>query len=387
MSLDKLTIVVSGMISAVPYQGGATWAVLQYLLGFKELGHEVYFVESLKQTALAPAGALLEASVNAAYFRQIAAEFGFERNSILTLEGTDQSVGLNYDSFRRAARRADLLVNISGTLTDESLMADIPVRVYLDLDPGFTQLWQSIENIDLHVLSHTHFVTIGLAIGQPGCRIPTCGVQWIPTLQPVALRYWPAAEGFSRDALTTVANWRGYGSIQHGGLLYGQKAHSLRQFITLPSIAREKFMLALAIHPDERNDLAALEENGWILIDPVQAASTPALYQEFVRGSKAEFGIAKSGYVLGECGWFSDRSICYLASGRPVIAQETGFSEFLPTGEGLFNFKTHEDVLAGIEELRSDYSRHSRAARLIAEQHFESGKVLSTLLDCLGVPA
>jgi hypothetical protein len=142
--------------------------------------------------------------------------------------------------------------------------------------------------------------------------------------------------------------------------------------------------LALAIHPDEAKDLAALSANGWRLLDPARVASTPAGYQRFIQGSKAEFGIAKSGYVAARCGWFSDRSICYLASGRPVIAQDTGFDRSLPTGTGLFSFATSEDVLTAIEALQRDYVRHARAARAVAEEHFDSDKVLARLLNRIG---
>src|SRR2546421_8685479 len=134
-------------------------------------------------------------------------------------------------------------------------------------------------------------------------------------------------------------------------------------------------MLALSIHPDETKDLAALKGNGWKLLNPLDVSSTPSQYRRFIQTSKAEFGIAKSGYVLSRCAWFSDRSVCYLASGRPVIAQETGFSRFLPVGDGLFAFQTANDVLRAIEEMRSDYARHARAARAIAGEYFDSKKV------------
>jgi glycosyltransferase involved in cell wall biosynthesis len=199
------------------------------------------------------------------------------------------------------------------------------------------------------------------------------------------LERWPAAGRITRDALTTVANWRGYGSVEHEGFFYGQKAHSWRQFFSLPARTTERFAPALAIHPEEDEDLAALRANGWHLIDPERVAQTPAGYRRFVRGSKAEFGIAKSGYVAARCGWFSDRSVCYLASGRPVIAQETGFGRFLPVGDGLFAFETIDEVLASIEALNGDYDRHARAARAVAEEHFDSDKVLGRLLGALGV--
>jgi hypothetical protein len=261
----------------------------------------------------------------------------------------------------------------------------VPTRVYLDLDPAFNQLWHVAQGIDMRFEGHTHFVTIGLAIGQADCAVPTCGRKWITTRQPIVLEHWPVAGAIVHEGLTTVGNWRGYGSITLDGVFYGQKAHSLREFIHLPKLTPEKFMPALAIHPGEMNDLKALVDNGWMLLDPREVTSTPEQYRQFIQGSKAEFGIAKSGYVASRCGWFSDRSICYLASGRPVIAQETGFSRFLPSGNGLFSFTTCEDVLSAIDAINGDCSRHARAAREIAQEYFDSNKVLTRFLQVVGV--
>src|SRR5205814_8165332 len=188
---------------------------------------------------------------------------------------------------------------------------------------------------------------------------------WMIALQRIVLDRWPLAKQITCDALTTIANWRGYGSIEHQGVMYGQKVHSLRRFMSLPMLTQEKFMLAVSIHAKETRDLADLANNGWQLIDPVDVAGTPAKYQQFIQGSKAEFGIAKSGYVASRCGWFSDRSVCYLASGRPVIAQETSFSRFLPVGQGLFAFETVDDVLGAIDSVNRDYARHAQSARAL----------------------
>jgi hypothetical protein len=384
VAAPKLTIFLSGMIAADPFQGGATWAVLQYLLGFRQLGHDVYFIEPLLEKSVQPAGSLLAQSTNAAYFRQVVQRFGLKHHSALFRPGTREIVGLPYDQLCDVARRANVLVNISGMLTDEPLTSPIPRRVYLDLDPAFNQFWHATQGIDMHFGGHTHHVTVGLAVGEADCVVPACGLSWLTTLQPIVLAYWPRADAIVYDALTTVGNWRAYGSIEYQGVFYGQKAHALRPLITLPTRTVEKFMLALAIHPGEAKDLAALASNGWHLLDPNQLANTPDRYQQFIRGSKAEFGIAKSGYVAARCGWFSDRSICYLASGRPVLAQETGFSQYLPTGEGLFAFQTAEDVLSAIDALRRDYPRHARAARALAEEQFDSDKVLSRLLRRIG---
>ncbi|HEY2147165.1 MAG TPA: hypothetical protein VGH32_04465 [Pirellulales bacterium] len=410
MSDRKRTIIVSGMIAADPGQGGATWAVLQYVLGLRRLGHDVYFVEPLPAKSLRKSGrpsvgavsgsgdpdttpgsadtelsaSTLHDSINAAYFRAVADQYGLRDRASLLLAGTRETFGLPYDELVAVGRRADALVNISGMLTDEAILAAIPVRIYLDLDPAFNQLWHN-QGIEMRLAGHTHFVTIGQTIGQADCPIPTCGVSWIATNQPIVLEHWPACDTIDFDALTTVGNWRGYGSITHDGVFYGQKAHSLRPFMSLPRKTKEKFILAMGIHPDEVQDLKSLNENGWELVDPIEVAGTPAAYQRFILESKAEFGIAKSGYVAARCGWFSDRSVCYLASGRPVIAQQTGFTRFLPAGEGLFAFESIDDVLAAIDAVRSDYKRHSRAARSLAAEFFDSDMVLSRLLRLTGV--
>ena len=373
------------MVAGDPWQGGATWAVLQYVLGLRQLGHEVYLVEPLSPKVIRPAGAGLGGSENAAYFSEVTSDFGLNHNSSLLLTGTKETVGLGYEQLSKISKTADLLLNISGMLADAELVSYVPVRVYLDLDPAFNQLWNAVQGIDMRFGGHTHFVTIGQGIGDPGCAVPSCGLDWLKTFQPVVLDQWPAAHQIRHDALTTIANWRGYGSIEHNGRHYGQKVHSLRQYMSLPTLTDERFLLALAIHPDETKDLAALSANGWRLADPGKVACDPASYQQFIQGSKAEFGIAKSGYVVSSCGWFSDRSVCYLASGRPVIAQETGFSRFLPTGEGLFAFNSTEAALESLNRLRADYTKHVRQARAIAEEFFDSRKVLTKLLEQVGV--
>jgi hypothetical protein len=382
---SRVTILVSGMIAADPHQGGATWAVLQYVLGLQQLGHDVYFVEPVPRASVLPKGAPLAESENARYFESIVADFDLRARSALLLAGTKETFGLRYDELRRLAHRTDLLINISGMLTDEALTAPIPIRVYLDLDPAFNQLWSATQGVNMRFGGHTHFVTIGQAIGEPGCRVPECGLRWLKMLQPVVLNRWPVASGITFDGFTTIANWRGYGSIEHEGTQYGQKAHSWRNLFSLPGRTHEKFVAALAIHPDETHDLAALASNGWQLLDPAEVAATPRQYQRFIQGSKAEFGVAKSGYVVSRCGWFSDRSVCYLASGRPVLAQQTGFTRCLPVGDGLFAFENVENVLEAIEELQRDYPRHACSARRMAEEFFDSNKVLGGMLDAVGI--
>lgn len=372
--MERLKILLSGMVAGDPHQGGATWAVLQYFAGLRALGHEVVLVEPVSPDRLVATGEV------ANYFDRLPLIDG---NAALLGRGGEQTLGLSFAELMRFADDADLLINPSGMLRDERLLEPIPVRAFLDLDPGFNQVWHETGH-DMGLDLHTHFLTMGQSVGRGDCPIPTCGKDWLPTVPPVVLERWPANVSAARyDGFTTVGHWRSYGSIEYGGIQYGQRAHSLRELIDLPGRTGSRFQLALGIHPDEIADLEALRVNGWELLDPYEVAGDPAGYAEFVRGSKAELSIAKSGYVVSHSGWFSDRSACYLASGRPVVAQETGFSAFLPTGEGLLAFVTTDLAAEAVAKVESDWKGHSRAARVLAEEHFDARKVLPRLLDRL----
>lgn len=368
----SMRIVVSGMLAGVPGQGGAAWAVLQYVLGLQRLGHDVVFVEP----------AVADAATRA-YFKDVVARFGLEDRAALLDPVSGACAGMRRRELMKRAGGADVLLNISGLLADEELLGAVGVRAFVDLDPAFTQLWSAAEGIDMGFDRHDRFVTIGGRIGSQGCSVPTCGRDWITTLQPIVLEHWPLGDRVEYTALTTVGHWRAYGSIEHDGVRYGQKAHTLRPLLELPERTGAPFALALGIHRDELRDLAALYRHGWELLDPAAVAGTPDAYAAFVRGSWAEFGLAKSGYAASACGWFSDRSICYLASGRPVLAVDTGFGEDIPAGEGVLAFSTLDEAVAGVEELRTGYERHRRAARALAEDLFDSDRVLGRLLACL----
>jgi hypothetical protein len=369
--MERLRILLSGMVAGDPRQGGATWAVLQYLAGLEALGHEVVVVEPVRSQ-------IDGNSPTARYFESLGLVEG--RAALLTAGG-EETIGLSYRQVADFAEGADLLLNISGMLRDERLLESIPVRAFLDLDPGFNQVWEAMGE-DMGLGLHTHHVTVGALVGREGCPIPTGGHTWIHTLPPVALDLWPRAGLPSRDAaFTTVGHWRSYGSIEHGGIHYGQRAHSLRELIELPTVCSSRFQLALGIHPEETADLEALRANRWDLVDPLAVAGTPTAYAEFIRRSRAELSVAKSGYVASRSGWFSDRSACYLASGRPVVAQDTGFGERLPVGVGLLAFATVDEAATAVEQVNAEWSRHSAAARELAEEHLQAKKVLSTLLE------
>jgi hypothetical protein len=379
--VERLKILLAGMVAGDPWQGGAAWAVLQYFLGLRRLGHDVFLVDPLEGESHQPEAGTLSKSDSAGTFRSL--KLPGHRATLLVTE-TEETVGAPYRALVEFAREAGLLINISGMLADERLVEPIPVRAFLDLDPGFNQVWQETGE-DIGLSAHNRFVTVGQAIGTTSCPVPTCGVSWIPTLPPVLLDRWPIASGPPRrDAFTSVGHWRSYGPIEHAGIRYGQRAHSLRALISLPRRSGARFELALGIHPGETDDLKALNANGWELLDPRRVAATPEAYAGFIRDSKAELGVAKSGYVASRCGWFSDRSACYLASGRPVIGQDTGFGDYLPVGEGLLAFSSVEEAAAAVEEVERDWPAHSRAARALAVEHLDSDRVLGGLIDRLG---
>jgi hypothetical protein len=377
-----LTVVVGGMVGRVPHQGGATWAVLQYLLGLRRLGHNVFFFESIDANSVMPARSPLSCSRNARYVETVMADAGLTSSWALLLEGTHETAGMNTDAVGEVFRRADLLLNLAGSLKDP-LVEVIPLRAYVDLDPAFTQIWQETYAIEMGLDTHTHFLSVGQSIGSSSCPVPALGRDWTGMLPPVVLDLWPAVPT-AAERWSSVANWRSYGSVEYAGQFYGQKAHSWRELLPLPALTGARYEVAMAIDPGDGGDLADLQAHGWHLVDPVTAAGSPDSYRRFIEGSRAELAIAKSGYVSSRSGWFSDRSVCYLSAGRPVVAQETGFSEWIPTGDGLCSFATLDEACEAVAQVEGDYERHSRGARRLAEEVFSSDKVLTSMMQAIG---
>jgi hypothetical protein len=258
-------------------------------------------------------------------------------------------------------------------------------KVYIDLDPGFTQFWHAAGSAGPRLAGHDSYFTIGENIGAPGCHIPTGDIRWLQTRQPVVLERWPVAPG-ALDRFTTIASWRGpYGPVRHDGRTYGLKVHEFRKFLTLPEQTQQHFEIALDIHPADGGDRDALLRHGWRIVEPRKVVPDPRAFRWYVQTSGAEFSVAQGIYVETHSGWVSDRTVRYLASGKPALVQDTGFSRNYPVGEGLVAFNTLEEAIAGAERIRRDYSAHCAAARAIAETYFDSNIVLSQLLDEAGV--
>ncbi len=378
---------IAGALAQKPKIAGHTWALLQYLLGFRRLGCETLFVDHLDPSVCADEAGrdgLPEGSVNLRYALDVVRCFGLEDDYVLLGPEGESLIGMPRSRLLERVRHSALLLNIMGYLRDEEVLGLAPRRVFLDIDPGFGQFW---NELGLHhpFAGYDAYVTIGLNIGRPDCTIPTCGLDWIVTPQPVVLEWWPPSDVLG-ESFTTIASWRGaYGPVEFRGKTYGLRVHQFRRFVELPGLTRRTFELALAIHPNETRDLALLSDNGWALVDPHVVAGDPLSYRNYIGRSLAEFSVAKDIYVQTRGGWISDRSLCYLASGRPVLAQETGFSHHYPTGEGLLAYSTPEEAVAGVEEIVRRPDRHARAARALAEEYFDSDKVLSRLLQQLGV--
>jgi hypothetical protein len=364
-------ILLAGVLAGVPGQGGASWAVLQYRHGFAALGHDVLFVE--------PAPARPDVL---AYFDRVVAAEGLAGRAALLHPGRC-ATGVDYRDIARFAAGADVLVNLAGALTDPELTGPVHRRIYVDLDPVFTQLWQA-QGVDMGLAGHDVHFTVGPALGTSACPVPGGGVEWRPTVPPVVLDRWRYAVEPARQGWTTVGHWRSYGPVVHDGVFYGQKAHSVRKLLALPELLAPlgaRFEPALALHPGEDADVAALAAHGWRRLDPAVVAADPERYHEFVTGSLGEIAIAKAGYVTARCGWFSDRSACYLAAGRPVVAQDTGWSRFLPAGEGLLRFDGAAEAADAVGEVAGNYGRHRKAARALAEDALDARLVLPRLLD------
>jgi hypothetical protein len=274
------------------------------------------------------------------------------------------------------------VLNVSAANPLRSWLEKTPVRVFIDTDPVFEQIRQlTIPDRRARALEHTSFFSFGENIERPETAIPHDGLPWRATRQPIVLDAWPVTSGPSGGKFTTVMQWESYPPREYQGVQYGLKAASFAPFVDLPLRAGPVLELALGT-PSAPRDL--LKSNGWELRDPLDVTRDPWTYQEYIRASKGEFSVAKHGFVAARCGWFSERSAAYLASGRPVLAQETGFSDWLTAGDGLVPFSTPDEALAGIEAINRRYDAHCRAAREIAAEYFAAEKVLARLIDQTG---
>jgi hypothetical protein len=368
-----MRILFAGIIARYPF-GGVTWCSLMYLLGLRALGHEVFYIEDTGECVYDPVQntRATDPTYGTTYINDALAPFGLG----------DQWAFVNYDGsyhgrsaadVRRYAEGADLFINLSGGSwfwRDE--YARIPRKVFIDSDPAFTQL--AIAKAEPWYVAFfrefDHLFTFGSNVGTPASDVPVGDFVWHKTWQPVTIEDW-ATGASPRDRFTTVMTWQ----IESFTDVGGNKDLEFVRFIDLPSLTPQRFELAI------NGPETLLKEHGWSTVPAMATSRTPWDYRQFIQNSKAEFGVAKHTYVATRSGWFSDRTECYLAAGRPALVQDTGWSAHLPAGEGLLAFSSPDEALAGIEAINASYTSQARRAGEIASEYFDARVVLPRLLE------
>jgi hypothetical protein len=372
-------VVFSGSIGRFPI-GGHAWINMQYLIGLRELGHEVYYLEECGDASWVydwEAQALTdELEYPSRYVAACLAEAGLAGRWIY--RAGDRAAGMSLEAFRQVCAAASLLLVHAVPLARWRPEYLLPRRhAFIDADPGFVQigLCRGDPLLAETVARCQSLFTVGQQVGAEGCLIPDTGRRWHPTVAPIALSHWPEVEDEPGPEFTCVLQWRGFRDEVHEGVVYGQKDREFPRFLTLPRLTRQRFRIALTGAGPE-----VLAGHGWAVEPGWVVSRTPASYRAFIRGSRAEFGVAKHGYVQTQGGWFSDRSVCYLACGRPVLVQDTGLCGWLPLGKGVVAFRNLQEALAGVEDINADYRGHCRQARRLAESVFATDRVLPELV-------
>jgi hypothetical protein len=346
------------------------------------LGWEVWLVEQVDSKKCVDGNFQpidFDRSANLSHWKKITEEFCFPCS--LFVDGKAD----NEKEFLLFARDAKVFLNISGHFKQHRVVAHIPQRIYLDLDPAFTQIWACAYNCDMNFEGHNHFFSVGTQIAS--ARIPQTGHAWIPTPPPVDLTFWEPQASAASPSLnhwTTVAHWYGYNDIEWEGLPYTGKSAEFKKIEKLPSMTSASLMLATDLKP-ENEGYAEIISQGWKIHQASEICGDWETYRQFLADSRGEFAVAKGGYVTSHCGWFSDRSACYLALGRPVILQETGWSKFFNVDAGLLSFTDASSAVVALQKVESDYELHSRAAREIAEKFLDARKVAHNLLNNIGL--
>jgi hypothetical protein len=386
-----LRVIVTGLVGLHPV-GGVAWDYLQYLLGFARLGHDVYYHEDtwswpyhpLEKSHTADPG--YSARYIGEFFRRYAPELG-QRWHYFHLH--ESSHGMSRAAFDRVARSADLFVNVSGaSLLPESLAPGC-IKIFLDTDPGYNQIvlsekpaWsENVERWCALVADHDVHFTYAENIDGDDCQVPKAGYRWVTTRMPVVTELWeriarpPPPSG---APWTTIMTWNAFkGPLLYRGREYKSKGAEFKKFLSLPGRVDSPMKVAVG---GKKAPFEQLHRHGWQVQDGPTATLTPQSYQALIGGSRGEFSTAKHVYVATRSGWFSCRSACYLAAGRPVVVQDTGFSGFIPTGEGILPFTNLSEAAEAVREAEGNFERHSKSARDVAAAEFAAEKVLERML-------
>jgi hypothetical protein len=386
----KGKIIVFGIMFWFPL-AGVTYQFLHYLIALRRLGYDPYYIEDSGRWIYDPGLNDLspDATGNVEAVVPILEAHGFgQRWAFRGNYPEGRCYGMEADQILRLYREADAFLNVTGgqELREEHMACGR--RVYVETDPVAAQI--KLVQGDAATLAalqghDTHF-SFGGNFGAPDCRVPLQQFKWLPTVQPVVLDLWPqVSDGRPNGAAyNTIATWENTGKdvVYEGETYYWSKDREFMKFIDLPRRRQVPFELAVGVEPPVRQ---LLESNRWRISDPFDVSVNVDSYRDFIRHSRGEFTVAKDQNIRLRSGWFSDRSACYLAAGRPVINQDTAFGSYLPTGRGLFAFQTMDDILTAVDAIETDYSGHCRAAREIAEEYFAAEKVLASLMQRAGL--
>jgi len=388
----RLRIIVTGLVGLHPV-GGVAWDYLQYLLGFARLGHEVYYHEDTWSWPYHPLQKThsADASYSAWYIGDFLHRYAPDlARSWHYLHLHEHSYGMSREAFDRVARSADVFVNVSGASLLPDSLAPGCVKIFLDTDPGYNQIvlterpsWsENVERWCASVADHDVHFTYAENIDGDDCLVPKAGYQWRRTRMPVVMDLWdrlPQIRPSDGAPWTTIMTWNAFkGRLLYRGTEYKSKGAEFTKFLSLPQFVGPRMKVAVG---GVNAPLGQLHQHGWEVVDGPTATLTPQSYQELIASSRGEFSTAKQVYVATRSGWFSCRSACYLAAGRPVVVQDTGFSRLIPTGEGLLAFQNLSEAVEAIQRVEDRFEHHSRAAREVAKEEFGSDRVLTRMLS------
>jgi hypothetical protein len=384
---SKGKIIVFGILFWYPL-AGVTWQFLHYLIGLRRLGYDPYYVEDSARWVYDPQLNDLspDPTPNLQAVASVLEQYGFgDRWAYRGKYEGGECHGMSEQDLMQLYRDADAFLNVTGAQEIREEHLAIPRRIYVESDPFASQVKvasgdsEMIAMLDAH---DTHF-TFGENIGAPDCGIPVERYRWYPTRQPVALEHWNPDPG-ECTRYTTITTWHNKGkNIEYrGDTYYWTKDREFEKVLSIPRLCTVDFELSTFVTPEVRDMLLG---HGWHLSDAMEVSRDVERYRRYIRTSRAEFTIARDQYVRPNTGWFSDRTACYLAAGRPVITQETGFSKYLPTGRGLYSFTSVDDIVTAVEAIESDYEGNCRAAREIAEEYFDAAKVVGSIMQRAGL--
>lgn len=384
----KGKIILFGILFWYPL-AGVTYQFLHYLIGLRQLGYDVYYVEDSGRYVYSPklGDFPVDASENIAMIAPILETHGF--NGKWAFRGAyegGECYGMTESQLMQLYRDADAFLNVTGAqeLREEHLA--IKRRIYVESDPFKMQALaaEGDQGVIAMLREHDTLFSFGENLGAPDCGVSVEGFNWLPTRQPVAVELWDNPFGYRGEAYNTITTWSNKGRqvVYQGETYYWTKDREFMQVIDLPRRRNVPFEMATEVNEDVQQ---LLRSHGWRQVGAVPVSESIDNYRRYIQQSRGEFTVARDQYVRPNTGWFSDRTACYLAASRPVITQETGFSKFLPTGRGLYAFKTIDDVLAAVDAIESDYEGNCRAAREIAEEYFAAEKVVGSLMERAGL--